>query len=204
METAQREPADGPAHRWVAAAGNRQRKGISEMTERNYGIARRIIHEELPDIPVGFGEFLLGLHYPDQETTQGTVFFVSKDDAHEWLRDYFNDFDASFEEVMAAKEWIEALPEFVGDMLIDISCVALPRRREKPKDVWLSLDYIDCACDENYIKPAPPPESIVTGQEVMCGVCRASFDDCPNSRVGEVLAEGLPFDEHKVEYAGKA
>ena len=174
------------------------------MTDRNCGIARRIIHEELPDIPVGFAEFLLGLHYPEREITKGTVFFVGRRDAHEWLRDYFNDFDATFEEVMGAKEWIDSMSEFVGDMLIDISGVALPHRREKPKEVWLALDYIDCACDENYIKPAPASESIVTGQEIMCGLCKAAFDDCPNSRLSEVLAAGLPFDEHNIEYAGKA
>lgn len=53
------------------------------MTDRNCGIARRIIHEELPDIPVGFAEFLLGLHHPEKEMTKGTVFFVSRRDAHE-------------------------------------------------------------------------------------------------------------------------
>ena len=174
------------------------------MTDRKYGIARRIIHEELPDIPVGFGEFLLELHYPEQEKAQGTVFFVSKHDAHEWLRDYFNDFEATFEEVMAAKEWIDAMPEFVGHMLIDISNVPLPRRRGKPEDVWLALDYIDCACEKDYIKPVPASESIRTGHEVMCGVCKIAYDDCPNSRLREVLAAGLPFDEHNIEYAGKS
>ncbi len=174
------------------------------MTDRKYGIARRIIHEELPDIPVGFGEFLLELYYPEQEKAQGTVFFVSRRDAHEWLRDYYYDFEATFEEVMAAKEWIDALPEFAGHILIDISDVALPRRREKPTEVWLSLDYIDCACEKDYIKPVPASESIRTGHEVMCGVCNIAFDDCPNSRLGEVLAAGLPFDEHNIEYAGKA
>ncbi len=114
---------------------NQQRKGITEMTDMKYGTARRIIHEELHDIPVGFAEFLLGLHYLERGITQGTVFYVSRHDADEWLRDYFNDFDATYEEVMAAKEWIDAMPEFVGDMLIDISGVALPHKRDKPKDV---------------------------------------------------------------------
>lgn len=174
------------------------------MTETSYGIARRIIHEELPDIPVGFAEFLLELYYPEQERAQGTVFFVSRRDAHEWLRDYFYDFEATFEEVVAAKEWIDTMPEFAGHMLIDVSDVALPARRERPTEVWLALDYIDCACEKDYIKPAPASESIETGQEVMCGVCMIAFDDCPNSRLGEVLAAGLPFDEHSIEYAGKA
>ncbi len=174
------------------------------MTEANYGIARRIIHEELPDIPVGFAEFLLELYYPEQEQAQGTVFFVSRRDAHEWLRDYYYDFEATFEEVMAAKEWINAMPEFAGDMLVDISDVPLPVRRKRPEEVWLALDYIDCGCDKDHTKPAPPSESIVTGREIMCGVCRIAFDDCANSRLDEVLLAGLPFDEHNIEYAGKA
>ena len=40
------------------------------MTDKNYGIACRIIREVLPDIPVGFAEFLLWLYYPEQEITQ--------------------------------------------------------------------------------------------------------------------------------------
>ena len=173
------------------------------MTDKNYGIARRVVHEELPDIPVAFAEFLLGIYY-EPHTTSGTVYVVSKHDALEWLRDYFYEFEAGFEDVMAAKEWLDAMPEFVGDMLIDISHLPVAYRKPPPTEVWVTLEYIDCCCDEDYIKLAPARESITAGSEIVCAVCGATFDDCPNSRLSEVRDAGLPFDEHKIEYASKA
>ena len=39
----------------------------------------------------------------------------------------------------------------------------------------------------------------MTGQEIMCGLCKAVFVDCPNSRLSEVLAAGLLFAARATE-----
>ena len=68
------------------------------------------------------------------------------------------------------------------------------------KMIFLTPEYVDCECDDNYIKAVPkggPSEG-----QVACMVCGALFEEQPDARVDEVEAAGLPFDPSRVEFAG--
>ena len=60
------------------------------------------------------------------------------------------------------------------------------------KDIMINTHSVlvnnlfDCECDEDYIQFYEPTGDEV-GDEVICHTCGAEFDDCSNSRLGEVV-----------------
>ncbi len=70
------------------------------------------------------------------------------------------------------------------------------------KTLWLTPEYVDCECDDNYIKAVP--EAGYGDDDVACGECGSLYSEQPDSRVEEVDAAGLPFDRERIEYAGMA
>ena len=54
---------------------------------------------------------------------------------------------------------------------------------EKIGDVELTDEYWDCDCEHFFIHPA---------KYACCEICSAVKEECPNSRVDEVLAGGYP------------
>ena len=68
------------------------------------------------------------------------------------------------------------------------------------KMLWLTPQYVDCECDEDYIKAVP--EGGCTDDEFACAVCGAVFSEQPDSRVTEVQAAGLPYDPWRIEFVG--
>ena len=70
------------------------------------------------------------------------------------------------------------------------------------KMLWLTPEYVDCECEENYIMAVP--EGGYTDDEVACAVCGAVFSEQPDSRVREVEAVGLPYDPWRIEFVGYA
>lgn len=51
-------------------------------------------------------------------------------------------------------------------------------------EIILTDQYWDCECQDNYIHPRSVK---------VCKICQAQQDDQPNSRVTEVLSQGLPL-----------
>ena len=76
------------------------------------------------------------------------------------------------------------------------------RRVHEPdkKMLWLTPEYVDCECDEDYIKAVP--KDGYSDDDVACAVCGAFFADQPDSHVEEVEAAGLPYDPWRIEYVG--
>lgn len=50
-------------------------------------------------------------------------------------------------------------------------------------DIELTDEYWDCDCEHFYIHPA---------SESCCEICSAVREECPDSRVSEVLVSGYP------------
>jgi len=51
-------------------------------------------------------------------------------------------------------------------------------------EIKMTEKYWDCECEENYIHPKTQPK---------CNICGAVADEQPDSRVDEVLKQGLPL-----------
>lgn len=55
-------------------------------------------------------------------------------------------------------------------------------------DIVLTEEYWDCECEHLYIHPKI---------DVYCKICGADRDECPDSRVNEVLARGYTIAESR-------
>jgi len=66
----------------------------------------------------------------------------------------------------------------------------------------LTPEYVDCECEENYIKAVP--KGRYADDDVACAVCGSLFAEQPDSLVDEVEAAGLPYDRERIEFAGFA
>lgn len=68
--------------------------------------------------------------------------------------------------------------------------------------VLLTPQYVDCECDESYIKAVP--EGGYAEGDFACAACGPLIAEQPDSRVNEVEAAGLPYDRERIEFAGFA
>lgn len=57
---------------------------------------------------------------------------------------------------------------------------------DETTSIPLVLDMFDCECEDNYVHYFDA-NNAKTGNEIICKKCGATFDDCPNSRVSEVI-----------------
>ena len=182
----------------------RSDKGEDRTGQRppRFGVASRVNddgRETLSTrVPFKLAQYILWMRYPGEERTEGEFDFTRNVN----LDEYPLVFATNEGDIADAKAWLETMPDEDFRMHMDIRG-AVREKARRYEGVWVTHEYIDCDCAEDYIKPSPPADTIKTGLEVMCVSCGAVWDDCPNSRVNEVMAAGLPFDEHRVEYAGK-
>ena len=169
------------------------------MQRERFGTVSRIngdMRETLPiEVPYKLAQYILWTHYPGAELLEGEVPFTGQVN----LDEYALVFGATEFDKANAEAWLEMMPRANFRMHIDI-IDAIKEREQRYLGVLLTLEYVDCDCVVNYIKPSPGADKIKTGLEIVCHDCYAVWDDCPNSRVTEVMAAGLPFDEHRVEY----
>ena len=164
----------------------------------HYGVAREVIRRRLPSPPLRFAEYLLWVAYPGEERRSGVVIYYGNDDTKVSFPEFKLSFAESEQDVRDAEAWIDMMPDREFSLEVDISGVRPPMRRFRRTDDFVSLDYIDCACKENYIKTAPALETIQSGVEVMCEDCLIPYIECPNSLVSDIREAGLIFDEHRV------
>ncbi len=163
-------------------------------------IVNKVQYQRMPSMPYGFAEFVLQLNYPLHDNpTKGQVFYPGREMAlEEWALAYYRDFEAVFSEYHVAVKWVNQMPLEGCEIYIDIS---LPERRKRTPGRMLSVEYVDCDCESSYIRAVPASYHPRLHGRVACSICRVTFGECPNSYVSEVMAAGLPFDEHNVKVA---
>ena len=68
--------------------------------------------------------------------------------------------------------------------------------------------YVDCECDDDYIKPVSEIPAGLAGDaldnHVVCQRCGTVYADAPRSRANEVLDRGLVLDPESLERHGPA
>ena len=68
--------------------------------------------------------------------------------------------------------------------------------------------YVDCECDDDYIKPVSEIPAGLAGDaldnHVVCQRCGTAYGDAPSSRADEVLARSLETDAESLERHGPA
>ena len=174
------------------------------MSKTNTATVLKIERQELPSLPIAFAEFVLQLYYPmHDDPQQGEVYYPGREEAEqEWALVYYKEFEKTFGEYHAAMRWLRDMPVEGCYINIDITSAQIAAaRKQRELGTWLSLDYVDCECEDNYIKPARKPSQSYNA--TACRRCRVTFEDCPNARLTEVRKAGLYFDEHNVEVVGR-
>ena len=71
---------------------------------------------------------------------------------------------------------------------------------------FTTTDYLDCACEEDYMHPASEvPDGLddeALESYVICQRCGTFYEDAPDSRANEVLARGQEFTVESLERHG--
>ncbi len=175
------------------------------MSKTNTATVLKIERQELPSPPLAFAEWILQLYYPRHDNPeQGEVFYPGREEAEEeWALVYYREFEKTFSEHHAAMRWLREMPTAGCSIYIDLTSAGIAAaRKQREPGIWLALDYVDCECEREYIKPARKQGQ--SQNALACLRCRVTFEECPASRLIEVRKAGLPFDEHNVEVAGEA